>query len=389
MSSADFHGMLLGRETASGEHVSASSALNNSAVLRCVSIISESIGMLPLTLFARGDEKEVAKWHPLYKLLKIKPNDYQGAYKFKSTMQLHLLQKGNAYARVVRSGERVIRLVPLNPDGVTPKLNNDWTITYQVVVPDGSYIELKARDVLHLADLSEDGIKGISRVDKAREAIGLSIQAHRAAARLFKNGIMAGGALLMPGRMKDEQIRRVRESLNDSYSGADNASKWMVLEDGIKPEKWANTANDSQHIENRRHQIEEIARYFGVPRPLLMMDDTSWGSGIEQLGIFFVQYGLQHWFTIWEEAIINTLLTEKEAEQLYPKFNEKALLRGTTKDQADFFSRALGAGGHSPWLTQNEVRELSDLPKSGEGGTDSLHNPMTTRTINNEPNQTP
>ena len=53
---------------------------------------------------------------------------------------------------------------------------------------------------------------------------------------------------------------------------------------------------ESQHIENRNHQIEEVARAFGIPRPLLMMDDTSWGSGIEQLAIFFIQHALLSWF---------------------------------------------------------------------------------------------
>ena len=59
------------------------------------------------------------------------------------------------------------------------------------------------------------------------------------------------------------------------------------------------------------------------------------------------------------------------------KFNPGALLRGSLKDQADFFSKALGAGGTQPWMTQNEVRDVSDLPQSEETTADSLKNPMT------------
>ena len=57
--------MRTGSETASGAYVNASKALQNMALLRCVTLISESIGMLPLNLVERGDEKRYATEHPL------------------------------------------------------------------------------------------------------------------------------------------------------------------------------------------------------------------------------------------------------------------------------------------------------------------------------------
>jgi HK97 family phage portal protein len=383
--SADLADYLRGitSETSSGVHVNPSSALSNMALLRCVSLIANSIGMLPLNILERGDEKQHAREHPLYRLLKIKPNDFQSAYKFKSTLMLQVLQRGNAYARVIRSTGRVIRLIPMTPGTVKPVLNESLTnLTYEVRRPNAEPITLQANEVLHLADLSEDGLIGMSRVEKARESLGLAQQAQIAAARTFRNGVMAGGALSYPGKLKKEQIENIQASLEHKYSGVENAHKWMVLEEGIKAEKWATTSADAQHLENRNHQIEEIARAFGVPRPLLMMDDTSWGSGIEQLGIYFVQYGLQHWFTMWEQAIETVLLTDAEREQYAIKFNERALLRGTLKDQAEFFTKALGSGGHSPWLSQNEVRELQDLPKSEDPSADQLESPITRKYSN-------
>jgi hypothetical protein len=43
-------------------------------------------------------------------------------------------------------------------------------------------------------------------------------------------------------------------------------------------------------LAQRKHQAEEVSRYTGVPRPLLMFDETSWGTGIEQLGLFLITY---------------------------------------------------------------------------------------------------
>ena len=109
----------------------------------------------------------------------------------------------------------------------------------------------------------------------------------------------------------------------------------------------------------------------------MMLDDTSWGSGIEQLGIYFLQYTMLEHFTNWEQAAARALLREDELERYQFKFNERALMRGTLKDQADYYAKSLGAGGTKPWHSQNEVRELEDYPRSDQTGSDDLTNPMT------------
>lgn len=378
--SADLDAYIRGvdTETVSGAIVNAESAMMNTAVNRCVSLIAESIAMLPLNLIENGDQREYASEHAVHRLLKHRPNNYQTPYKFKSTMQAQVLIHGNAYARVVRSGSRIIGLIPLHPTCVVPELRADYSgIEYHVQLKNRPSFTLQPADVLHLSDLSIDGVSGMSRVRQAKETIGLALEAERAAARIFKSGVMAGGALSLPGKLSPAQVANISESLEANYGGSTKAHKWMILEEGAKAEKWSNNARESQHIENRNHQVEEIARTFGVPRPLLMMDDTSWGSGIEQLGIFFVQYGLQHWFTVWEQAIEHTLLTDADRRNYHVKFNERALLRGTLKDQADFFTKALGSGGHSPWLSQNEVRELQELARSDAPEADKLESPIT------------
>jgi phage portal protein BeeE len=69
------------------------------------------------------------------------------------------------------------------------------------------------------------------------------------------------------------------------------------------------TGQEAQTVEARNHQIEEVARAFGVPRPFLMMDDTSWGSGIEQLAIMFVRFGLNPGIVAWEQGLRRVLLS--------------------------------------------------------------------------------
>src|SRR5690625_3880609 len=130
--------------------------LQNMAALRCVSLICESIGMLPVNLYRDGPSKEYAKDHPAYRLLKLKPNDWQTPYEFKSQMQLSALLHGNAYAMIVRSGRPPIRLIPLQADQVEPKLTNSYRKEYTYTTPEGGQTVLRSEDILHLRDLSQD-----------------------------------------------------------------------------------------------------------------------------------------------------------------------------------------------------------------------------------------
>ncbi|MDH2052860.1 phage portal protein [Achromobacter marplatensis] len=368
-----------------GQRGEASRMLRNTAALRCLSLVGNGLGMLPTNLYHSGDEKRAAKEHPAYKLLRFKPNPWQTPMEFKSQMQLLLETEGNAYARIIRAGGRPIHLVPFEKGRVQGKLTDAWRMQYRCTTENGGTLTLDQDEILHVRDLSLDGIVGLSKRQLSTEVFELAEQAQRAAANVFKTGVMAGGAIEVPNALSDTAYRRMKESLTAEYSGAENANKWMIAEEGAKANRFSSTASDAQQIENRNHQIEEVARLYGVPRPLLMMDDTSWGSGIEQLAIFFVQYTLAPRFVAWEQALARSLLTDRERETLYFKFNERALMRGTLKDQADYFAKALGAGGHQPWHTANEVRDLAEYPADPNPKFNTLGEPSSNRKAANEP----
>ncbi len=382
-----------GAETNSGAVVTPNLALFNTTVFRCVDLISGTIAMLPLYLMRKdaAGKLEEATEHPLHSVLQYQPNSWQTAFEFRRQLQAHALTHGNAYARVVRGvGRRVVALHPLHPSNVCVEQNDDLSVVYKVTTKGGRYVELPASEVFHIRDMSDDGVVGLSRVRQAREAIGLAVQTEQAAARLFKNGTMVGGALTHPGKLGDKEFDNLDTSLKDKFSGAENAHKWLILEEGMEAKPFSASAKDSQQIETRNHQIEEIARAFGVPRPLLMMDDTSWGSGIETLGQFFVRYGLDPWFIAWEQAIARCLLTPDERRTMKADFDERELLRGSMKDQADYLAKALGAGGSRAFMSQNEARDYIGLPKDADPDADSLKNLMTQATAQvQEPNDEP
>ncbi|QIL69572.1 phage portal protein [Diaphorobacter sp. HDW4B] len=362
--------------------------LRNMAAFRSLTLICNGIGMLPTNIYKFGADKEIAKDHPVHKLLRLRPNPWQTPMEFKGQMEMSVQQDGSAYARIIRAGNRPIHLIPLEFSKVDAKLGSDWRMKYTVQTETGGQIGLDQSEILHLRELSPDGVCGLSRRKLSQGVIELARSAETAARNVFKKGVMAGGAIEIDGELSDGAFTRMQGSLATDYAGAENANKWMILEEGAKANKFTSSAKDAQQIENRNHQIEEIARLYGVPRPLLMMDDTSWGSGIEQLAIYFVQFTLAPRFTAWEQALSRSLLSDSEQERFYFKFNERALMRGTLKDQAEFFAKALGAGGHQPWMGVDEVRDLSELPESGDPKHAQVAEPMSQRKATNEPQTT-
>lgn len=353
--------------SSSGFTVNPETALRNPAMFRAMSLISNSIGMLPLHLI-RSEDKTKATDHPLFQILHRRPNDWQSAFDFRASMQLRALVHKDAYALIVRSRSlrtgksTILRLVPLDPRRMTTKLTSDWRMEYLYQPAQGAQIRYSASDIFHLRGMSLDGIHGFSLVEQAKEAIGLALTAELASGRMYRNGTFVGGSLSHKGRLSDEAYERLKASLSEK-EGAENAGKSMILEEGMEWKSFGHTARESQLSEIRNLQVVEIARVSGVPRPLLMVDETSWGSGIEALGQFFVAYALNPWFEAWQQAIERCLLDEEEAEVYEAKFNPAALLRGSLKDQAEFLAKALGSGGHAPWMHVDEVRDAMDLPE--------------------------
>lgn len=361
--------------------------VRNMAALRSLSLISNGLGMLPISLYEAGSAKNVLREHASHKLVRIKPNPWQTPMEFKSQMQLLLETEGNAYARVIRSGSRPIHLIPFEKGRVQAKLGSNFRMRYTCTTENGGQLTLDQEEILHVREISFDGVLGLSKRQLSEDVFELAASAQRAAGNVFKTGVMAGGAIEVQNTLSDQAYKRMKESLAQEYSGAENANKWMITEEGAKANQFGSTAKDGQQIENRNHQIEEVARLYGVPRPLLMMDDTSWGSGIEQLAIFFVQFTMAPRFVCWEQALARSLLTDKERETLYFKTNERALLRGTLKDQADYFAKALGSGGHQPWHTANEIRDLAEYPADSDPKFNTLGDPSGKK-ASNEPQTT-
>ena len=329
------------------------------AVYSCVRVLSETLAGLPLHLYKKEDHnsKEKAKKHSLYFLLHDEPNDEMTSFVFRETLMTHLLLWGNAYAQIIRNGKNeIVGLYPLMPNKMTVMRSEDGEIFYKYKHKYDDVYLLK-EDVLHIPGLGFDGLIGYSPIAMAKNAIGMAIACEDYGASFFQNGAQPGGVLEHPGIIKDPE--RVRASWNAAFQGPKNANKVAVLEEGMKYQPIAIAPSEAQFLETRKFQLNEIARIFRIPPHMIGDLERSSFSNIEQQSLEFVKYTLDPWVLRWEQSLERSLLTRKEKESYFIKFNVDGLLRG------DYQSRMNGyaVGRQNGWMSANDIRELENLDR--------------------------
>jgi len=344
----------------SGVQVDELRALQTSAVYACVKILAETVASLPLHLFkkGKGGKSEMAEQHPLFSCLYEMPNDEMTSFEFREMMMTSLLLWGNAYARKIRKNGHVTELWYLKPQLMTVERDTQTgriKYTYSDDITNQTY-EYKPEQIFHIKGLSLDGVTGLSPISQAREAVGLSLATEEYGAKFFGNGARPGGVLEHPGILKDPE--KLRESWNKVYQGTRNSHKVAVLEEGMKYHTIGIAPEDSQFLETRKYQVNEICRIFRVPPHLVGDLERATFSNIEHQSIEFVQHTIRPWLVRWEQAISRSLLDEKERLLYFSRFNVDGLMRGDYKSRMEGYA----IGRQNGWLSANDIRHLEDLP---------------------------
>lgn len=353
-----------GNLSRSGKAVTPENAMRVAAVYACVRIISGAVATMPLNIMRRTDARtrEDASNQKIWDVLRRKPNGWQKPAQFRRMMQAHVLLRGNAYAVKTYYRGNVVELIPLNPDRVEVVQNDNMTLEYILTRKDGRKVKFQQKDILHLMGLSLDGVRGVTPIAYAREAIGLSLSMEEHGSTVFRNGAQVGGILSTDKPLNAESVGRLKESIDEYRADGDRAMKIMVLENGLKYESMTMTQEDAQWLEGRKFSRSDIAMFFGVP-PHMIGDTekaTSWGTGIEQQSQGFVTYTLEDHLTMWEESITIDCISDP---LIYAKFNRAALVRGDIKARWEAHVKALQWGVSSP----NEIRAIEDQNPREDG----------------------
>jgi HK97 family phage portal protein len=349
-----------------GVRITPETALQCSAFLACVRVISESVASLPLHVFRRlaTGGKEKAPDHPLYRLLHRSPNPWQTSMEFREQMTALYLMYGQSFAEIIAGPAGFAdQLVPLHPSRMTVEMVEGGRLRYRYRDPAINNRErvYTQEQIYHLRWLSLDGINGEPPVALSRSAIALARALEVHGSSYFGNGARPGVVLESDSPIPPEAADRLREQWERMHRGPDRAHRTAVLPNGVKAHELSGSNEAAQFLETRQYQVVEVCRQFRMPPHMIQDLTRSTYSNIEVQGTEFVQHCLLPHCKRWEAAIARDLLTD---DRLFAEHSMTALLRGDSAARSTYYREMLNIGV----LSVNEIRELENLNPIGPEG---------------------
>jgi HK97 family phage portal protein len=351
---------------AAGVAVTEFTSLGLTSVWRAVSLIAGVVATMPLRTFREVEPGRTE----LLKSFLDNPAGPESAtpFEWKETVMAHLLLHGNAFLVHIYGGAgQIVGLLPVHPSCVGIEYRPDLPggKLFRVSLIDGTYREFTAVDLTHIPGLSTDGLRGLSPIHVARNALGTGIAGDSAAARMFANGMMVSGLVTPEEDLTEDEAITIKESLRRKVLGHEHAGDIAVINRKLKFDRWSLSAEDAQFIESRQFQIDEVARIFGVPKVLLAEDGAStWGSGIAELVRGFTKFTLTPWTHRIEERLSMLLPNPR-----FVRFEMTELLRGSPEEESALVLAQVNGG----LVTVNEGR--ARLKLAPVAGGDSLRLP--------------
>lgn len=352
-------GALFERTTASGVSVTQDKSLALSAVYACVRLISDTISTLPVDQYIR-DNGQRRPYRPREEWVQ-NPNSLHPRTTFYQQILVSLLLDGNAFIHIMRNDDgSVFELDVLNPTKVEPVMVNNQ-LAYRYQGPEANMM-LDRSEVLHITELLLPGsLRGVSRIEAAKESLGLSMALQEYAATFFGNGSYAGGVLEVPGDPNADQLKQMIDAWEGRHRGLKRSNRPAVLYGGAKFVPTTIDPSDSQLLEERQFAVEEVARIFRVPLFALGVSTpgaVSYAS-VEQQQLHFLTHTIQPVVAVLEDSL-STLLVDRRT---FIKFNLSSLVRSDLATRTAAYSSALAAG----YMSINDVRSLEDLAPAPDG----------------------
>lgn len=328
--------------------VTQTTAMQLLAVYGSVRLISDSISTLPVDVF-RHDAAGLAIEQSAPAWLDDPTPDLTREAWLGQVLSSALLH-GNAYVQVLRSGARIVALVPLDPASVTVRRERGR----KVFAINGR--EASSLEVLHIPALMLPGADvGLSPIEYARQSVGLGLAAQNYGAEFFAGEGNMPGVIQVPGDLQPgteddiaKQWRRKRTRGGRGLPG--------VLKNGAEWKPTGVTNEQAQFLATRQYTAAEIAGQMFLVDPSdlgIPVQGTSLTySNLEQRNARRVQVTLLPWIVRLERALSSLLPAPR-----YVKFNVSGLLRGDQKTRYESYQIGINSG----FLVPEEPRGWEDL----------------------------
>lgn len=340
----------------------------NAIAFAAVSGISEGVGALTWRLYKKGRGNsppiEILE-SPLLDLL-ARPNPMQSRAAFFESLAAYLKLAGNSYVEknVLAGNEAPSELWPLRPDRMSI-LPGATGIPAEYIYKVGSKavrypVDVSGKSpVLHMKTFNPvNDWYGMSPIEAAAMQVDSLNESVLWNLALIQNGARPSGALVMQAqpnnpaaKMSEEQKSKLKEMLNQRFTGGTGAGNWMLLDGGLDWKEMGFSPKDMDWLGGQNTSARHIALAFKYPPILLGVPGDSTYNNYQEARL-----------ALYEDAILPTAnhITDALNVWLCPLFGDGLYLE-IDLDVIDALSSKREATwkrvNDSNFLTANEKRE--------------------------------
>lgn len=343
-----------------GQYALNESSTSLSAFFAATELISNSVAQLPIKIMR---EHQIDSNHPLNSLFQ---NMLLNKFNFMKQLVTDVIIHGSAVAYIKRDPRngQPIDLIYCEHGSYNVFYQQNKQLLYYLI-PFCRKGRIEPVDVIHLYKNSTDGIIGKSLISYANRVLNLAKATDKAASKYYSSGCALQGALTIKGARKGAK-EAARNAFAVTHNG-DSGSGLVILDDDMSYTPLSSNANDSQMLEARSFNVQEIARYFNL-NPLLLGDSTANAyKAIEEANIEFVSHTLMPYIKLFEYEFNRKLVLPSERKFIEINLDETYMLHGDKQSTANYYQTLVSSG----ILSINEAREQLGF-QPVEGGDENM-----------------
>ena len=341
-------------------------------VHRCIRIIFNSIGSVPLGMFREQDKDTISDFdHPAIKLLRA-PNGIQTGNDLIEAFVMWYLIRGTGYLWMEpsRLGPEAdlsmpfasLRVLPAKM--VTTVVRQGQVLAYAMRLRKQVKKFFPANQVIAMRSPNPNSeLEGLSPLHAALQIADTDYAAEIAEAQVFRRGMRLSGALSLGEDANPEEIERLKADLR-AQSGAANVHGVLVTGPNTSFTNMVSSMRDMDFLNLRNFSRDTILAAFGVPKIMLIPEGANRSNAVVQERIFWTHTLLPIMSDI--EAVLNRFYLPNFADTQNAKIrfdlSQVQAMRPDELERSDIASSNVRWGIKTP----NEVRVANgDEPLDG------------------------
>lgn len=352
-------------------------ALSVSAVYRATELRAKTIGQMPVQYQKKDDQGgNFIPWmygigKRMNYLMQEEPNPLMSGPSLWEQVTINRIMWGNGFVYV----ERDVFGDPVHfwlADCAGYDYGNDtYNITYFTPYGPVNKVDVPSLDVLHFPNTFRyyNGFWGMSTLKYAAETLSIiktqKAQSLETAAKGGRMKLIIGEdtsktvAPIAGGYFDKKEMDKYADEINDRIYQKDV----IALRALDKVQNISMSAQDMQLLEQLNLGLDDVARFWGTPRPLLMLDTNSHYNDYSNATMEFMSRTIGPDKTDMEKEIARKLLGVKFYGTRRIHICEKPLLAMDPERQAKVDQLNLQTGAK----TVNEIRAEHDMPAVENG----------------------